>query len=47
MTMVLNVHLLFNDEGTGNMDTLVAFTTDERTARIALAAIAEPGDATT
>jgi len=45
--LALDAHLPFNDEGADNMDTLLTFATDERTARIALAAIAEPGDATT
>lgn len=46
MTSATDVHLPFNDEGAGNMDTLLTFTEDERTARVALAVIAEPGDAT-
>lgn len=45
--MALVAHLPFNDEGTGNMDTLLTFATDERAARIALTVITDPTDATT
>ena len=45
--MALVTHLSFNDEGTGNMDTLLTLATDERAARIALAVITDPTDATT
>src|SRR5699024_11007286 len=42
LTQASNAHLPFNDEGTGKMDTLLTFTTDERTARIALTMITDP-----